>query len=254
MRPGFSFSVDLGSMSTHLPAIQAPFLGASRSFYADTNTARRRSMSTNDDKADKSRGVFSDKRQTFSGRVAALTVSLTEELGGEVTQTERSLISMAATLTARAEVLQAALLRGEEVDDDTIVRVNNAAARMLDKLGVKIHKRMKPKRSQWTRNQNEKTGKNCVVEYEPDTELRDSEQVPLQEPGGVEAFVRREVLPHAKDTWVDETKTQIGYEINFNRYFYKPQPLRSLGEIKKDILAIERETEGLLKEIVGASV
>jgi type I restriction enzyme M protein len=97
-------------------------------------------------------------------------------------------------------------------------------------------------------------GKHCVVEYEPDSDLRDSEQVPLQELGGVEAFIRREVLPHAKDAWVDDSKTQIGYEISFNRYFYKPPPLRSLDEIKKDVLALEKETEGLLKEIVGGSV
>ncbi|WIM10535.1 class I SAM-dependent DNA methyltransferase [Enhydrobacter sp.] len=97
-------------------------------------------------------------------------------------------------------------------------------------------------------------GKRCVVEYEPDGDLRDTEQVPLQEPGGIKAFISREVLPHARDAWIDEGKTQIGYEISFNRYFYKPQPLRSLEDIKKDILALERETEGLLKEIVGTSV
>jgi type I restriction enzyme M protein len=94
-------------------------------------------------------------------------------------------------------------------------------------------------------------GKRCLVEYEPDSDLRDTEQVPLQEPGGVEAFIKREVLPHAQDAWIDDAKTQIGYEISFNRYFYKPQPLRSLEEIRKDILALERETEGLLREIVG---
>ncbi len=97
-------------------------------------------------------------------------------------------------------------------------------------------------------------GKARVVEYEPDTESRDSEQVPLQEAGGIEAFIRREVLPYVADAWVDNEKTQIGYEISFNRYFYKPQPLRSLDEIKKDILALEQETEGLLKGIVGETV
>ncbi len=55
----------------------------------------------------------------------------------------------------------------------------------------------------------------CVVEYEPDSELRDTETVPLTEPGGVEAFIRREVLPHAPDAWIDEAKTAIGYEISF---------------------------------------
>ncbi|CAK0771397.1 hypothetical protein WCLP8_4720001 [uncultured Gammaproteobacteria bacterium] len=94
-------------------------------------------------------------------------------------------------------------------------------------------------------------GKPRVVEYEPDSELRDTEQVPLLEPGGIEAFIRREVLPHAPDAWVDAAKTQVGYEISFTRYFYKPQPLRPLAEIRADILALERETEGLLAEIVG---
>ncbi|MGB5147771.1 MAG: SAM-dependent DNA methyltransferase, partial [Porticoccaceae bacterium] len=77
------------------------------------------------------------------------------------------------------------------------------------------------------------------------------EQVPLKEPGGIEAFFRREVLPHASDAWVDVEKTQIGYEISFARYFYKPAPLRSLAEIRADILKLEQQTEGLLHKIVG---
>lgn len=94
-------------------------------------------------------------------------------------------------------------------------------------------------------------GKACVVEYEPDSDLRDTETVPLTEPGGIEAFIRREVLPHAPDAWIDETKTAIGYEISFTRYFYKPQPLRSLDDIRADIVAVQRETEGLLANIIG---
>src|SRR5262245_35234542 len=97
-------------------------------------------------------------------------------------------------------------------------------------------------------------GKLCIVEYEPDSDLRDTEQVSLQEKGGIEAFIRREVLPQGEDARVDESKTQVGYEISFKRYFYKPHPLRSLDVIKRDIFALERETEGLLKEIVGGSV
>ncbi len=96
-------------------------------------------------------------------------------------------------------------------------------------------------------------GKKCVVEYEPDTDLRDTEQVPLLEEGGVEAFIRREVLPYAPDAWIDEGATKVGYEINFNRYFYKPQPLRTLEDIRADILALEKESEGLLDQIVGLS-
>jgi type I restriction enzyme M protein len=93
--------------------------------------------------------------------------------------------------------------------------------------------------------------KACVVEYEPDSELRDTETVPLTESGGIEAFIRREVLPHAPDAWIDEAKTAIGYEISFARYFYKPEALRSLDEIRADILAVETETEGLMAAFLG---
>ena len=94
-------------------------------------------------------------------------------------------------------------------------------------------------------------GKPTVVEYEPDTDLRDTEQIPLKEDGGIEAFLKREVLPHAADAWYLADKVKIGYEVSFTRYFYKPEPMRSLEEIRADILALEQETEGLLGEIVG---
>ena len=89
-------------------------------------------------------------------------------------------------------------------------------------------------------------GKTAVVEYEPDSDLRDTEQVPLLEEGGIEAFIRREVLPYLPDAWIKEDATRIGYEVSFTRHFYKPKPLRKLEEISADILAIEKEAEGLL--------
>jgi type I restriction enzyme M protein len=89
-------------------------------------------------------------------------------------------------------------------------------------------------------------GKAAIVEYETDSDLRDTEQVPLLEEGGVEAFIRREVLPYTPDAWIKEDATKIGYEVSFTRHFYKPQPLRTLEEIAADILAIEKEAEGLL--------
>lgn len=109
-------------------------------------------------------------------------------------------------------------------------------------------------------------GKPRVVEYEADSELRDTEQISFLEapesgqPGGlpteattregIERFIRREVLPYVPDAWIrDDWK--IGYEISFTRHFYKPQPLRSLEEIRADILALEDETEGLLTEVIG---
>lgn len=94
-------------------------------------------------------------------------------------------------------------------------------------------------------------GKKCVVEYEADSNLRDTEQVPLIEQGGIGAFFKREVLPYAFDAWVDTSKTQIGYEISFAKHFYKPIKMRSLEEIQVEIIALDNETEGLLSEIVG---
>ena len=97
-------------------------------------------------------------------------------------------------------------------------------------------------------------GKTCVVEYEPDSELRDFEQIPLLESGGIDAFIRREVLPYTPDAWIVETDTKIGYEVSFTRHFYKPPELRTLAQISADILALEQETEGLLSEITGGAV
>ena len=83
---------------------------------------------------------------------------------------------------------------------------------------------------------------------EPDATLRDTENVPLGEK--IDEYFKREVLPHVPDAWIDEKKTKVGYEINFTKYFYKYKPLRSLSEIRADILALEQETEGLLQEVL----
>ena len=102
----------------------------------------------------------------------------------------------------------------------------------------------------------ERGGETYAVAWEPDPDLRDTEQVPLLTEGGIEGFMAREVLPYAPDAWIDPSKTQIGYEISFTRHFYKPKPLRTLAEIRADIEALERETEGLLDQVlveVGAS-
>ena len=117
----------------------------------------------------------------------------------------------------------------------------------------KIHKRgteTDPLRGLFVATINDRS---TVVEYEPDTDLRDTEQIPLQEAGGIEAFLEREVLPYAPDAWYQSDSVKIGYEISFTRYFYKPQPMRTLEEIRADIVALEQETEGLLSKIIGES-
>jgi type I restriction enzyme M protein len=84
---------------------------------------------------------------------------------------------------------------------------------------------------------------------EPDPELRDYENVPLKE--DVAAYMAREVLPHVPDAWVDESKAKIGYEINFNRYFYRYPSPRPLEEIEADLRQIEREIANMLAEVAG---
>ena len=82
----------------------------------------------------------------------------------------------------------------------------------------------------------------------PDPALRDYERVPLTEDIG--EYYEREVKPHVPDSWMDRKKDKVGYEINFNRYFYQYTPLRSLNEIAEELLALERKNEGLLSEVL----
>ena len=87
------------------------------------------------------------------------------------------------------------------------------------------------------------------VIYQPDVELRDTENVPLKE--DIEEYFEREVLPHVPDAWIDFDKVVRGYEISFTKYFYKFQKLRSLEDIVEELLELEKEAEGMLREIIS---
>ena len=86
---------------------------------------------------------------------------------------------------------------------------------------------------------------------EPDSELRDTETVPLKE--DIEAYFEREVLPHVPDAWIEESKTKVGYEIPLNRHFYVYEPPRPLEEIEADLRGLEREIVELLGQVTGSS-
>lgn len=93
--------------------------------------------------------------------------------------------------------------------------------------------------------------KNKRGKIEIDKTLRDKEQVPLTYEGGIEAFVRNEILPYTPDAIVNTDDYVIGYELSFTKYFYKPKQLRTLDEIRADIRAIEESTKGLLENILN---
>jgi type I restriction enzyme M protein len=93
-------------------------------------------------------------------------------------------------------------------------------------------------------------GKRTVVEYAHDAELRDTEQVPLLEEGGVAGFLAREVLPYAPDAWFNPASVKVGYEISFNRHFYAPPVMRTLEEIGRDIADAEREASAQLASLL----
>lgn len=88
------------------------------------------------------------------------------------------------------------------------------------------------------------------VEGESDPNLRDSENIPFNYDGGIDAFIEREVKPYAPDAYVDESKTKIGYEISFTKYFYKPVQLRDMKDILASLKELERESDGVMDEIV----
>ena len=89
------------------------------------------------------------------------------------------------------------------------------------------------------------------IEGEADVDLRDTETVPLSYDGGIEAFMKNEVLTYAPDAWVDDKKTQVGYEISFTKYFYKPVELREMNDIITALNDLEKEADGVLADIMG---
>lgn len=90
------------------------------------------------------------------------------------------------------------------------------------------------------------------VTYESSSDLRDSESIPLAD--SIHRFFKAEVQPHVEEAWINLESVKIGYEISFNKYFYKHQPLRSMDEVAREIIALERQAEGLIAAVLGIDV
>lgn len=88
--------------------------------------------------------------------------------------------------------------------------------------------------------------------YAPNTDLRDAESVPLKD--SIHRYFRAEVRPHVPEAWINLDTVKIGYEISFNKYFYRHKPLRALEEVTQDILALEEKADGLIADILGVTV
>jgi len=143
------------------------------------------------------------------------------------------------------QILNAVSWRDEDAAK-VVKKVHKLTGSKLDDLLVKLDTTAAelPDHGYWpTSNAGE------YIEYEADSDLRDSENVPLKD--DIHAYFLREVRPHVKDAWLDISSVKIGYEISFNRYFYQHKPLRGLNEVAHDILELEKETEGLLKRLVS---
>jgi len=89
---------------------------------------------------------------------------------------------------------------------------------------------------------------NKMIFLEPEASLRDYERIPLGT--DIDQYYQREVKPHLPNSWMDRSKDKTGYEINFTKYFYKYKPLRSVEEITKDLLELEKESEGLMRGLM----
>lgn len=90
---------------------------------------------------------------------------------------------------------------------------------------------------------------NEYIEYETESDLRDSENIPLKD--DIHSYFIKEVKPHVDEAWINLGSTKIGYEISFNKYFYKHKPLRNIEDVSKDIVSLEEQSDGLIKEILG---
>jgi type I restriction enzyme M protein len=194
----------------------------------------------------KKKKLLDPKTWERDGRLVEVATKLRESLGDQLFEDHNIFRDRVEAALKKAEIKLAA------ADLKQIFKAVSWRVETAPPIIAKVHKPGKAKADP-LRGLFEATveGKPAIVEYEPDSDLRDTEQVPLLEEGGIEAFIRREVLPYTPDAWIKEDSTKIGYEISFTRHFYKPQPLRTLEEISADILAIEKEAEGLLAGIIG---
>jgi type I restriction enzyme M protein len=190
----------------------------------------------------KKKKLLDGKTWERDGRLVEAATALGKELGNGVFEDYNLFVGMVVDAIKKLNIK----LTGPELK--FLLRTVSYRVETAPPVIAKIHKAGKAKADPLHGLYANPVGdKKLVVEYEYDPELRDTEQVPLEEE--VETFLAREVLPYTPDAWIDASATKIGYEVSFTRHFYQPPQLRTLAQISADILALEQETDGLLSEI-----
>jgi type I restriction enzyme M protein len=190
--------------------------------------------------------LLDGKRWARDKRLHELGERLARELTTEIFDDHNEFAAAVDSALARWSVKlsasdRKALLRGLSWRDD-------AAPPVIKKVTQGARAKVDPLHGRFPSEVNRRP---AVLEYEPDPELTDFEQIPLLEHGGTATFIAREVTPYAADAWVDEkSQGRIGYEIIFARYFYKPVPLRPLHEIEDDIRKALAEGDGLVERVL----
>lgn len=158
-------------------------------------------------------------------------------------------LNVKLSASERKQILNAVSWRDERAAK-VIKKHHKLAGTKLNALLAELHA-TSDKLADYGYWQSDKVGE--YIEYEPDSELRDTENVPLSTNAwdDIHTYFVKEVRPHVDEAWIALDKTVIGYEISFNKYFYQHKPLRSLEDVTKEILALEAETDGLLKQLVS---
>lgn len=130
----------------------------------------------------------------------------------------------------------------EKVLKGTVKLVGDKLSQLLQHLGCKENQL-----ADYGYYLSEKNGE--YLEYETESDLRDNENVPLKE--NIHDYFLQEVKPHVSEAWINIDATKIGYEISFNKYFYRHKPLRTIEEVSTDILQLEQKSDGLIREILN---
>ena len=151
---------------------------------------------------------------------------------------------------ARQKAIRRLLNGLAQVTDGLVIRDRRDFRAVIGELGVRLSasERRAIESALGERDPDAAVCRGARGRIEPDTELRDTETVPLGE--DIDYYMAREVLPHVPDAWVDESKTKVGYEIPLNRHFYVYEPPRALDTIKSDLQQLEQEIAGLLSDVV----